>query len=160
MENETSREILESIVDKTETQPQERKTKKKRIDVAEVLKAIKAGTGLKELANRFNVSYCAFYNYKELKEALQTRKNAKKGAILQQIEILTSQGLNNKEIAAKLDISLVTLRKYSGGKKAKKVKAEVTEKEMDEITPTESTRSMIPAPAKPEVEQEDGSNNK
>ena len=152
----------------TETQLQvkikERRTKKKRIDVAEVLKEIKAGTSLKELAGRFNVSYCAFYNYKELKDALKTRKIAKKAALLQQINELLDQGLNFKETAARLNISLVTLRKALAGKpKAKKDKEQDDQEPpkeppkttiSDEISPDDSPPSMIPAPAKPEIPEE------
>jgi transposase len=156
MENET----IESVVNTTETQLQnkikERRTKKKRIDVAEVLKEIEAGTSLKELANRFNVSYCAFYNYKELKEALKSRKTAKKTALLQQVNELLDQGLNFKEIAARLNISLVTLRKFIDNKqKRKKNKQDdqnqpTNETKNEEIVPEDSPPLIIPAPAKPE----------
>ena len=163
-------ETIENVVDTTETQLQdnikERKTKRNQVDVAEVLKEIKAGTSLKDLANRFNVSYCAFYNYKELKEALTARKNAKKQALLQQIADLASQGLNNKEIAARIDVSLVTLRKLTGGKiKAKKIKqddqvqVEIPKEPpkappSNEICLEDTSTSMIPAPAKAELDSD------
>ena len=156
MENET----IESVVNTTETQLQdkikERRTKKKRINVAEVMADISAGLTLKQLANKYNCQYPAFYNYKELKDALQARKSSKKQAILQQIADLTSQGLNNKEIAARLGVSLVTLRKWQGGKvkkrKDKEIEIPVEPKVEDSISPAENENSMIPAPAKAELD--------